>query len=112
MTNRADARGRAIDASVEATEDGKLTSRFVYQASGVSNDPKVVAAIDRWANVYGEEIYPTMNHTGLYDDSDPLQVAAMEKLNLAEEALKKLLPNVKFLDGQINFDGGFVTVSV
>lgn len=91
--------------------NGKLSSRYVHEAVGVPNDQKVVDAIDNWANVWGDEIHPTMKDEGLYDDTDPAHVAAMEKMNAATDALKEAIPSVKILIGLITFEGGHVQLS-
>lgn len=89
----------------------KFSSRYVYRSEGVSNDPAVIAAIDKWANVCGDVIQPTMGDEGLYDESEPSHHAAIKELNDAQDELLKLLPNAKFLINRVTFDGGYVELS-
>ncbi len=116
MGNRGEGDREAIAASMEAAEpkeqrEGKLSSQYVYEAVGVPNDQKVVEAIDNWANIWGDVIHPTMKDEGLYDDTDPAHIAAMEKMNVATDALKEALPSVKIMIGLITFEGGHVQLS-
>jgi hypothetical protein len=92
--------------------EGKLTSPYIYKQEGVPNDPKITAAIDNWANTWGNEIYPTMKDEGLYDDTDSAHVAAMEKMNAARDALKEVLPTARFQIGIVMFEGGHVQLSI
>ena len=116
MGNRGEGDREAIAASMGTAEEkehggGKLTSRYVHEAVGVPNDEKITAAIDNWANTWADEIVPTMKDEGLYDETDPAHVAAMEKMNVATAALKAVLPSAKFMIGYMNFDGGHVQLT-
>ena len=92
--------------------EGKLSSQWIHTAEGVPNDPKIVKAIDEWANTWASEIYPTMKDEGLYDGNDPTHVVAIEKLHAAEDALMKVLPSARFLIMRMNFDGGYVQLGM
>jgi|SRR3989339_1579514 len=116
MANRGDLSREAIDASMssdskEESREGVLLSRYVHQSEGVPNDPKVVQAIDNWANVWGEEIVMTMQHEGLFDENEPGHAEAMEKLEAAKEALMEVLPSARFMSDFVSFDGGRVDLS-
>src|SRR3989339_337994 len=84
MGNRGEGDREAIADSMEAI--GKIerkatfSSRYVYKSEGVPNDPDVIAAIDAWADVWGNEVTSLVNNEGILNMEDPAQKAASEHL--------------------------------
>ncbi len=89
----------------------KFSNPHIYRHEGVPNNPKVIVAIEKWAEAQGE-IYVTMKDTGLYDENEPGHKEAMQKLGQTQDELLAVLPSANFdLIGQIRFDGGYVHTS-
>ncbi len=114
--NRSEAERQAIAESMELGEEGegkeaKLSSRFIYAAEGLPDDPALVAAINEWADVWGEEVVTLVNHEGLLDDEISEQAEARKKLTEAADKIAELLPSSKFGTGEVFFDGGYVQLS-
>ena len=89
----------------------KFSSRDVYQSEGVPNDPAVIAAVDKWANVWGDKVLSFVNHENLLDHSIPEQHAVSEELADAAGKLAKFLPGARFMEGLVLFDGGQIQLS-
>lgn len=90
---------------------GDFKSRFVHEFEGVPKDPAVLAAVDKWADVWGKEVIVLQNHEGLLSDTDEAERVANEKLAAAASDLSELLPDAHFGTGVVTFDGGHVQLS-
>jgi hypothetical protein len=114
--NRGEAERAAIAESLQSEgqqeKEGKLSSPFVWRSEGIPNDPATLDALNEWANVWGNEINPTMGDEGLFDDQNPNHVEAMNKLKAAAEKVSSQIPNVKFLCGALIFEGGYLQLSI
>ena len=111
---RGEADRQAIGDSMSVdTEVGevKFSSPYVYKFEGVPQEPALIEAINDWANVWGNEIVPTMKDEGLYDSEDPVQVEAMGHLEVAAGKISELLPTANFLVGEVRFEDGYVQLS-
>jgi len=109
---RAVAESAASNETIEQTasrEDFK--SKYVYEAVGVPKDPAVLAAVDKWANVCGDVIQPTMKDEGLYDENEPGHKEALEELRLAQEELAALLADAHFQINLVTFENGHIQLS-
>jgi|SRR3989339_1162172 len=86
-------------------------SRYVYEAVGVPKNPAVLEAVDKWADVWGDEVITLVNHEGLLDDEIPEQKEARDKLAAAADELAKQLPKAKFMTGLVTFEEGHIQLS-
>ncbi|PIQ67346.1 hypothetical protein COY25_00775 [Candidatus Uhrbacteria bacterium CG_4_10_14_0_2_um_filter_41_7] len=111
---RAIADSAAAGVETETNEFAKredFKSRYVYEAVGMPKDPVVLEAVDKWANVCGDVIYPTMKDEGLYDENEPGHKEALEELTSAQEELAKLLPDAHFQINVVTFENGHIQLS-
>jgi hypothetical protein len=90
----------------------KLASKYFHRAEGLPAEPAMIAALEKWANAWGEFTWQKKIENNPESEQESQKLKDMgTALDTAGKALEGVLPNARFLDGVVLWDGGHVELS-